>query len=85
MTSWCPARFDTLDEEFFERSRNPPYARCATRPDGTLCGHGMRFMSQVDSVESVDRGWAWFWISGGMLYVFWCDDCSVSGTGVERT
>jgi len=39
----------------------------------------MTFAMQFDSLD-IDGGPWWLWGSGGILYVVWCANCSVSAT-----
>jgi hypothetical protein len=46
---------------------------------GLGCAKTMRLLLQLDSLgrqEDVE----WLWGSCGILYVFWCDACSLSAT-----
>lgn len=54
---------------------HPTWIQSAEFPACPDCDRTMRFLLQLDS--ELDGGWLWG--SGGILYVFWCDDCRVSG------
>jgi hypothetical protein len=53
--------------------QSPDYPAC---PD---CQRTMRFLLQFDSLEIEGGPW-WLWGSGGIMYAFWCDACSLTGT-----
>ncbi len=53
--------------------QSPEFPAC---PD---CQRTMRFLLQFDSLEIEGGPW-WLWGSGGILYAFWCDGCSLSAT-----
>jgi len=39
----------------------------------------MMFVMQLDSLD-IDKKIDWMWGSGGILYVYWCASCLISGT-----
>ena len=41
------------------------------------CNKPMDFLMQLDSDLPTVDGQRWLWGSGGVLFVFWCDDCKV--------
>ena len=43
------------------------------------CKKEMKFLLQLDSDLPTVDGQRWLWGSGGILYVFWCEDCYISG------
>jgi hypothetical protein len=53
--------------------QSPEYPACPG------CQRTMRFLLQLDSLRFAD-GRGWLWGSGGILYAFWCDTCSLSAT-----
>jgi hypothetical protein len=54
---------------------HPTWIQNADYPECPKCGQTARFLLQLDS--ELDGGWLWG--SGGVLYVFWCDRCKMSG------
>lgn len=54
---------------------HPTWVQSAEYPTCPGCRSTMRFLLQLDS--ELDKGWLWG--SGGILYVFWCDRCTISG------
>lgn len=54
---------------------HPTWVQDAEYPACPQCGQTTRFLLQLDS--DLDGGWLWG--SGGVLYVFWCDRCRMSG------
>jgi hypothetical protein len=54
---------------------HPTWVQSAEYPKCPECSSTMRFLLQLDS--ELDKGWLWG--SGGILYVFWCDRCAISG------
>lgn len=53
--------------------QSPDFPRCPQ------CARTMLFVLQLDSLD-IDGGPEWLWGSGGILYVFWCGECSVTAT-----
>lgn len=47
-----------------------------TCPD---CSSSMTFLLQLDSDLPTVDGKRWLWGSGGVLYIFWCDQCKIDG------
>jgi hypothetical protein len=43
------------------------------------CKNPMVFLIQVDSELPTVEGTRLLWGSGGVLYIFWCDDCKIDG------
>jgi len=43
------------------------------------CKKSMAFLMQLDSDLPTVDGQRWLWGSGGVLFIFWCDDCKIDG------
>jgi hypothetical protein len=43
------------------------------------CKKTMLFLMQLDSDLPTVDGQRWLWGSGGVLYIFWCDNCKIDG------
>ena len=57
----------------------PSWVQDAEYPDCPLCNKLMTYLLQLDSDLPRADGGEWLWGSGGIVYGFWCDGCSVSG------
>jgi hypothetical protein len=57
----------------------PTWIQSAEFPTCPGCRRTMRFLLQFDSLH-IEGGPSWLWGSGGILYAFWCDRCSLSAT-----
>ena len=44
-----------------------------------VCKKPMSFLMQLDSGLPTVDGQRWLWGSGGVLFIFWCDDCKIDG------
>lgn len=58
---------------------HPSWVQDAVYPDCPRCGEAMHFLLQLDSGLPTADGGKWLWGSGGLVYVFWCGPCRVSG------
>lgn len=43
------------------------------------CNKPMAFLMQLDSDLPTVDGQRWLWGSGGVLFIFWCDNCKIDG------
>lgn len=43
------------------------------------CKKSMAFLMQLDSGLPTVDGHRWLWGSGGVLFIFWCDNCKIDG------
>ncbi len=66
-------------ENLHRVSGEPTWIQAPDFPPCPECGPTMSFLLQLDSLE-VEGAGEWLWGSGGILYAFWCDRCSLSGT-----
>ena len=57
----------------------PTWIQSPDYPPCPECQRRMTFAMQFDSLD-IDGGPWWLWGSGGILYVVWCANCSVSAT-----
>ena len=57
----------------------PTWIQGPDHPSCPECSTTMSFVMQLDSLD-VDGGPWWLWGNGGILYVFWCTECSISAT-----
>jgi hypothetical protein len=57
----------------------PCWVQSADYPSCPVCDHTMQFLIQLDSGLPTADGGEWLWGSGGIVYIFWCDACRVSG------
>jgi len=58
---------------------HPTWIQSAEYPSCPICKATMKFLLQLDSELPQTDGEDWLWGSGGILYVFWCSRCRVSG------
>jgi hypothetical protein len=58
---------------------HPTWIQSAEYPTCPGCRRLMPVLLQLDSDLPTQDGHEWLWGSGGICYVFWCGDCSVSG------
>ena len=56
----------------------PSWVQDAEYPECPTCGAVMFFVAQLDSDLPTAEGSEWFWGSGGICYLFWCDPCRIS-------
>lgn len=55
-------------------------------PTCPICGEKMEFLMQLDSeLPSYEQGGEVYFGSGGILYVFWCEQTRVSGFFMQCT
>jgi hypothetical protein len=70
---------------------HPTWIQQAEYPPCPRCGQPAHFLLQIDSGLPRDPAYPvewvseWYWGSGGLLYVFWCDRCRVSLQYVQDT
>ena len=57
----------------------PCWIQSAEHPACPKCSSIMHFLMQLDSELPTIDGNGWLWGSGGIGYVFWCDECKISG------
>ena len=57
----------------------PSWIQDADYPECPGCNQKMSFVYQLDSDLPTIDGGEWLWGSGGICYIFWCNDCRVSG------
>lgn len=57
----------------------PSWIQDAQYPSCPQCKRLMPFVAQLDSEIPTADGGEWLWGSGGICYLFWCDQCSISG------
>lgn len=43
------------------------------------CNRPLTFLMQLDSDLPTVNGQRWLWGSGGVLFIFWCDNCKIDG------
>ncbi|GAA3198932.1 hypothetical protein ACFO1B_02395 [Dactylosporangium siamense] len=67
------------EENLHRVGGEPTWIQSAEFPACPACHRTMRFLLQLDSLEIEGGPW-WLWGSGGILYSFWCDGCSLSAT-----
>lgn len=58
----------------------PTWVQGAEYPSCPSCNRTMVFCAQLDSELLTEDGEEWLWGSGGICYLFWCDNCRVSGS-----
>lgn len=63
----------------------PSWIQEAQYPSCPVCKNTMVFYLQLDSELLLEDGDELLWGSGGVCYVFWCDDCRVSGVHWQCT
>lgn len=59
---------------------HPTWIQGAEYPKCIVCDQLMPFLLQVDSDFSLADGGELLWGSGGICYLFWCPNCSVSAS-----
>ncbi len=59
---------------------DPTWVQSAEYPDCPRCDQLMPFIMQIDSELPDSDGAEWLWGSGGICFVFWCEQCAVSAT-----
>jgi len=63
----------------------PSWVQDSERFTCPACRKRMAFLLQLDSELPTATGKRWRWGSGGMVYVFWCAPCRVSGQAWQCT
>ena len=64
----------------------PSWIQGALVPTCPICGEKMEFLMQLDSeLPSCEQGGEVYFGSGGILYVFWCEQTRVSGFFMQCT
>lgn len=58
----------------------PSWIQDSQYPECPKCNALMVFVAQLDSNLPTVGGEEWLWGSGGICYLFWCDNCRVSGS-----
>jgi hypothetical protein len=58
----------------------PTWVQGAEYPSCPCCKRTMKFATQLDSGLLTEEGDEWLWGSGGICYLFWCNDCRVSSS-----
>lgn len=58
----------------------PTWVQGAEYPDCPCCHRTMTFCAQLDSALLTETGEEWLWGSGGICYLFLCDECRMSGS-----
>lgn len=86
-----PARWSLQDWALSNSRQNlnrvggePTWIQNADYPNCPECSTTMSFVMQLDSLD-IEGGPYWMWGSGGILYVFWCSECSISATSWQCT
>jgi hypothetical protein len=59
---------------------HPTWIQSAEYPTCPSCRRLMPMLLQLDSDLPTQEGGEWLWGSGGICYVFWCGNCSVSAS-----
>ncbi len=63
----------------------PTWIQNAEYPKCCDCSDTMSFIAQLDSYMTTKNGNEWLWGSGGICYIFWCDNCALSATTWQCT
>ena len=72
-------------ENLFRVGGEPTWIQSAFVPTCPKCKQKMHYLMQFDSLlPDISGGELWFG-SGGIAYLFWCDDCCVSGYIIQFT
>lgn len=58
----------------------PSWIQYEQYPNCPKCQNVMAFIAQLDSELPLDDESYLLWGSGGICYLFWCDNCSISGS-----
>ncbi|MFC2346083.1 hypothetical protein [Campylobacter sp.] len=88
-----PARWTAQDWGMSNSRQNlariggePSWIQGALVPTCPICGEKMEFLMQLDSeLPSCEQGGEVMFGSGGILYVFWCEQTQVSGFFMQCT
>jgi hypothetical protein len=62
----------------------PCWIQGADYPTCPACARTMTFLAQLDTLDFAEHG-QWMWGSGGIAYLFWCDNCRHSAATWQCT